>query len=453
MAWTPTYSSSWSTSPTSSPYLTEVPTIPDYAKPLVPPTRKPDTLLPKISLAIQVVLFVICLMENSIAIFILFKSIRKGRKTFARYTLISLACADILIALLYYPAQFVKFSHGEYVWLVQGQAGDVLCKIYAFLAQIPGKVIALCLVALACDVTRNLSTKGRREHTRRFSAILMVFFWIIAAGLSAMYFVISKVEYKKCIIDPAQQMTMVMLDLIHSFMFLVPADLILMILNLVILCRVRRRKKEITRRKREVRKAGKIKVRRQKKRIRDVRNDKVVQFTDEVHEMLSNKSCGPGGENFAAERSNPETLTEMSTETNKDSDASEVDVDEEDASSSTASATVEESLEMTQEEARMESATSFLFVILSIILLIVPYICEGPQGPRCSEYVFFATQVAANIYAAMKPGIYAITDKEFRERYKQLSPFACCCFRRIRCHIVPQQVGTTSSLSGQEGGV
>ncbi|KAL9988663.1 hypothetical protein ACROYT_G003135 [Oculina patagonica] len=159
-----------------------------------------------------------------------------------------------------------------------------------------------------------------------------------------------------------------MMDLIHSFMFVAPADLILMILNLVIFCRVKRRKKEIARRKRETTRAGKMKVRRQKKRIRDVRNDKVVQFTDEAREMLSSKSSEPGGEVFAAESSNTETFIEMSTESNKGSDTSDVAVGEEDASSSTDQSVVE---------------------------------------------------IAVDIYAAIKPGIYPITDKEFRERYKQ----------------------------------
>ena len=107
---------------------------------------------------------------------------------------------------------------------------------------------------------------------------------------------------------------------------------------------------------------------------------------------------------------------------------------------------------MTREEAKLESATSFLFVILSITMLILPYVCYGPEGPECSEYVFFAMQIAVDIYAVIKPGIYAITDKEFRKRYKQLSPLACCCFRRRR-YIAPQQVETTNSLSSHEGSV
>ncbi len=255
---TPAYSWSWSTAPTEFPLnLSEVPTIPDYSytMPLVPPTEEPSIFHTRISLAVRVVLFVICLIENSIAIFILCKSIRKGRKTFARYTLISVAFADILSAIVYYPAQFVWFSHGEYVWLVQGQAGDVLCKIYAFLAQIPFKVLVFCLVALACDVTRNLSTKGRREHTRQFSAILILVFWLIATGLSSMHIVISKVEFNMCVVDPVKYETAVMMNLIHSYMLVIPANSILAILNLVIYCRVWRRKKEITRREREVRRA------------------------------------------------------------------------------------------------------------------------------------------------------------------------------------------------------
>ena len=140
----------------------------------------------------------------------------------------------------------------------------------------------------------------------------------------------------------------------------------------------------------------------------------------------------------------------------QDVDTRNIDVDEEDQSA------LEESFDMTREEAKTESATSFLLVILSLTMLIFPFLCQifGFQGVECSEsavaeYVFFAMKIAVDIYAVIKPGIYAITDKEFRERYKQLSPFACCCFRRIRCPrhtVVPRLVGTPNTgLSSQEG--
>ena len=122
--------------PTTFPPLITVATIPDYIVIRCQWCRRQRNQIlyssQSCSLAVRVVLFVICLVENSIAIFILYKNIRKGRKTFARYTLISVACTDILNALLYYLAEFVRFKHGELVWLVQGQAGDFLCKIYVF---------------------------------------------------------------------------------------------------------------------------------------------------------------------------------------------------------------------------------------------------------------------------------------------------------------------------------
>ena len=373
-------------------------------------------------------------MENSIAIFILYKNIRKGRKTFARYTLISVACTDILSALLYYPAEFVRFKHGEFFWLVQGHTGNVLCNLYSFLIQIPGKVLVFCLVALACDVTRNLSSKGRREHTREFSAILILFFWLIAAGPSSMNIVISKVEFKICVIDPAKYRTAAVINFIHSYMLVLPANLTLTILNLVIYYRVRRIKKEITR-KQKVRKAGRMKVHRQRKRNGDhAKNAEAQQLTDEAREMLSSKSCEPGGV-F------PQQMSTRTKTFNGGSDSGDVDVVEEDQSAT------EESFGMTREEAKIESATSSIFAFLSIIVLILPYICDGPG---CSEYVFFTIQIAANIHAVIKPGIYAITDKEFGESYKQLSPFACCCFRRIRCHTVPPPGGIRNSLSSQK---
>ena len=88
--------------------------------------------------------------------------------------------------------------------------------------QIPGEVLILCLVALACDVKTNLSSKGRREHIRQFSAITMILFWIFAAGHASMHIVISEVsrtfEYKLCLVDPVKQETAHMMNLLHRFM-------------------------------------------------------------------------------------------------------------------------------------------------------------------------------------------------------------------------------------------
>ena len=80
------------------------PTIPSYftmPMPLETPTREwQNALLLTISLVVRVVLFTTCLVQNSIAIFILRKSLRNGRKTFALFTLISVACSNNLSALV-----------------------------------------------------------------------------------------------------------------------------------------------------------------------------------------------------------------------------------------------------------------------------------------------------------------------------------------------------------------
>ena len=399
---------------------------------LVPTTNESNTsnLFPSIRLAVQVVLGVSCLIENSIAIFILCKNFGNGGKTFTRYVLINMACSDILRAFLYNPAYFVIFSHDYFLWLVQGQAGDVLCKIYGFLFEIPDKVLALCLVALACDVTRNLSSKGRREHTRRFSAILMIFFWITAAASSCMYIVISNVKFETCLTDPAKQHIM---ELIYRYVFVVPAISILTVLNLVIFFRVKRRKKEITR-KREIRRAGKIKERQQKKWIVYVKDAEGLTEEDFVVEASQQTSRYP----FKTVVPCTESKTLNNVDVNSDADGDEEDADQ----------SAQESFDMTQEEAKIEFVTAFLFVVLSIILQSLPKICE--DSSRCSKYVFFLIYSVLDVYGVIKPGIYAYVDKDFRKRYKQLSPFACCCFRRTQCHTAPQQVETRGNLSHNE---
>ena len=186
----------------------------------------------------RIFLFITCLVENSIAVLILRKSVRnEGRKTFAQYMLISIACADILTALVYYPAIFVQFSHGEFVWLVQGRIGDILCKLYYFLVNLPDKVVRLSLIGLACDVVRNSSSKGRKEHTKKFIIVVTTLLWIAASGFSAVYLGISKVQisFNECRSTETNSQFVFMLNL----MFVVSASMILAILNIVVFIRVK----------------------------------------------------------------------------------------------------------------------------------------------------------------------------------------------------------------------
>lgn len=466
--WTPAYTE-YPSLPTYPIWSTWSPYIPGRA--ILTPTPEPEnSLFINLSLAVQVVLFVACLIENIIAIYVLCKSIKNGRKMFSRYILINMASVDIMTNLLIYPVEFVFFHHGQVIWVVEGHYGDALCKIYSFLFEIPGRVLILSLVALACDVTRNLSSKGRKEHTRNFSTRLIVFFWIFAAITSIMYISTAKVEHKMCVADEAQKETARIMNKIHLYVFVLLGDSILTILNLVVFLRFRRRKREI-RRKREAMGAGRMREAHRKRRIEDNKHVKTEMYRNDAQEpMLSNNGwCQPGGKHFPAgaiphqqsNTSNPsETMLEVSNETkifnevDEANDSYDVHVDQEDGGNITADESdQEESFETTREEAKITSVASILFVILSISQLMFQFVCVVACPREYFEYVAFAIEIAKGIYAAIKPGIYACIDKEFRKRYTQLSPLACCCFRRIRCHKKPNQVGTRKPLSTSEDNV
>ena len=209
------------------------------------------------TLVLHIILFVICLSENTITLFILYSNIKAGKKTFAQFMLINIACVDILTSLTYYPPIFVKFAHGGFVWLAQGLAGDVLCTLYNFLLHLPEKVLILTLVSLAGDVARNSSPKGRREHSKKFSLIVVVLFWITASGFSAIYFRISKVQPNAndqaymCSTKQDSQITVSTLNLFHSYAFIPTADAILTIVDVVVFINVRRRLKEMNKHKQD----------------------------------------------------------------------------------------------------------------------------------------------------------------------------------------------------------
>ena len=225
--WSPWSDPTWP-EPTWPPYIPGTPAMEYSEWPPITSTPEPEnSLFKNISLAVRVILFIVCLIENSIAIYILCKIIKNGREVFSRSILINMACADILTTLLLYPVEFVNFHHGEYIWAVEGHSGDVLCKLYSFVFQIPGRVLTLSLVALAWYVTRNLSPRGRNEHTRKFSARLIVLFWIFAAAPSIMYISISRVKWNTCSIDWAKdEETAATMDKIHLYVFVISGDLI-----------------------------------------------------------------------------------------------------------------------------------------------------------------------------------------------------------------------------------
>ena len=420
-------------------------------------TEATNPVLEKITFAVRVFLFITCLVENGIAVFILCKSVKNaGRKTFAQYMLISIACADILNALVYYPGVFVQFSHGEFVWLVEGLIGDILCKLYNFLVNLPGKVMILSLIGLACDALRNSSPKGHKEHTKKFSIVATTLFWIAASGLSAVYLGISKVQssfpFNEC--RPIETISQLIAVLTLHFVFVVIADITLAILNIVVFIRIRRRVQEMKERKGREREMAKphSKTRRHREithktdqkmqpatSSKSLAKDCVIKTSDPseppsmgseiLSEMASAKVKGNALGNTEASVTDSKTsaVNEASKTHAKRNKPRKVKAKARDSENVTGQSAEEEMFQTTRNEAKIMAAVSIPFLILSIVMLILHFVCLS-----CSMYVFYAILMAGEIFAVIKPAIYNKTDNEFSERYRQLSPFACCCLRRAR---------------------
>ena len=349
-------------------------------------------------------------MENSIAVFILRKSVRnEGRKTFAQYMLISIACADILTTLVYYPAIFVQFSH-EFVWLVQGRIGDILCKLYYFLVNLPDKVVRLSLIGLACDVVRNSSSKGRKEHTKKFIIVVTTLLWIAASGFSAVYLGISKVQisFNECRSTETNSQFVFMLNL----MFVVSASIILAILNIVVFIRVKRRVREMKERKRREREMA-------KPHSKTGRHRHITHKTDRKMQHATSRKCrakdreppSMGSEILsemasAKEKENALGNTEASVTDSKTTAVNEVsktqakrkeprkvksknDVNDVEARDSenviTGQSEEGKRFQTTRNEAKTMAAVSIPFIILLIVFSVVlPFVCFS-----CSMYVLY----------------------------------------------------------------
>ena len=430
------------------------------------PNYDPETLLSEVTnpvlkniiFAVRVFLFITCLVENGIAVYILQESVKiAGRKTFAQYMLISIACADILTAFVHYPAVFVQFSHGEFVWLVEGLIGDILCRLYNFLVNLPGKVVSLSLIGLAIDAVRNSWSKGRKEYTKKESVKNVAVIWIGAAGLSAYYLVQSTVhrglQFNECRSETSNLKVM-------NQVFVLCTDIILAILNTVVFIQVKRRGRETKERNRQEREMTKPysatgrhrhithhtdrEMQPATSRESCIAEDRVIEASDPseppsmgsevLSEMASAKETGNALGNTEASMTDSKTsaVNEVSKTHAKGKEPTKVkskngvnDVEAR-GSENTIGQAVEEEKFLTT-EAKIMAAISIPFIILSIVILILFLVCLS-----CSIYLLYAVLIAQEIFAVIKPTIYDKTDNEFRERYRQLSPFACCCFRRAR---------------------
>lgn len=444
---------------------------------VVPPVPAQNPIKDSVyTLVLHIILFIICLSENTITLFILYSNIKAGKQSFAQFMLINIACVDIVTSLTYYPAIFVKFTHGEFVWLAQGPAGDVLCTLYNFLQHLPQKVLILTLVSLACDAARNSSPKGRREHSKKFSLIVAALFWITATGFSAIYFRISKVQPDTndqaymCSTEQESRITLTIWNLIHSFVFVATADAILTIVDVVVCIKVRRRLKEMNKHKQDKDKTQ-SRVRMGRKRGINLKKDNKVydglseSIADVGQEMQPMTSSGKGADVETVVHSDSSSISSVAFKddkekhnvvaTEKGKNASPVrksrktvgsqkiergkqfhnrrDKETQDTRQNT-----QERFKTTQIEAKIMGAISFLFVIISLTQLVLQMVCSS-----CSVYLLFAVETAAELYTVIKPGIYAIIDKGFRKKYKQFSPIACCCFRRAGFRVAQQETGDT----------
>lgn len=459
-------------------YYSAIPTfpVPDHNSRM---TRTKTPVFDDITLALRTFLFIACLVENSIAVFILqTQKTRNGRKTFASFMFTSIACADILTAITYYPAVFVVFSEGSFDLLVKGTIGDILCKFYNFLVNLPGNVSIFSLIALACEAIRNSSSKGRKEHNKNFSIAVTTLLWIMAAVFSAVSLGVRAIhtsyQLNECSINPLNREILPMLNA----GFVASVDIVLAFLNFVVLVRVKRRGREMKMRTRErvVRRHSAKRGRRRRIGPQFVaQNDQEMQPTgtsrggcglEDRGAIEASQQAGPSSgpdtvidispakedegqfgntETTEIASKMPETNEVSNNQTKRRGHEPENGVDDMKTQGSeivTGQSVQEESFQTTKTEAKITGAVSFLFVILSITVLILQLVCTS-----CNVYVFFAVGMAEEIFTVIKPGIYASAGKGFRKRYKQLSPFACCCLWRVRCQEVRMPRGANEALN------
>lgn len=217
-----------------------------------------------------------------------------------------------------------------------------------------------------------------------------------------------------------------------DFAFDVTVDLILTILCVVVFFRVRRRKKEMNAQARSTKFAYKSNKKPQRRDDDGIELDHSGEWCDEKPDE---------GEVTLICEGQKQSPSKHPLETGRS-------VDVGDGQSNTSQSAWEQEFKETRTEAKIVVAVSLPFIALSLLPYLMNYLSHSQN-----VYISFCAQMADAMYGIIKPAIYACIDREFRKRYTQLSPLACCCLRKICRGSSQQGVAAENSRATQEGSV
>ena len=113
----------------------------------------------------------------------------KRMRTTTNYLIANMAASDLLISAFAVPRELAQIFAGSKIWLLDGLAGSISCKLVYFLQDISTAVSIQSLVAIAVDRYQGVVFPFRPPViTSKVCKVIIVVIWMVAMGLHGTYF-------------------------------------------------------------------------------------------------------------------------------------------------------------------------------------------------------------------------------------------------------------------------
>ena len=112
----------------------------------------------------------------------------KRMRTTTNYLIANMAASDLLISAFAVPRELAQIFAGSEIWLLDGLAGSISCKLVYFLQDISTAVSIQSLVAIAVDRYQGVVFPFRPPViTSKVCKVIIVVIWMVAMGLHGTY--------------------------------------------------------------------------------------------------------------------------------------------------------------------------------------------------------------------------------------------------------------------------
>ena len=139
-------------------------------------------------IAALLVIFLACLLGNSLLIAVVYKNTNQRMRTPSNYFIVNLACADMFLVAYMVP-QIIVLTACDFKWLISGSAGEVFCSLFFFVGQMSVLVSTGSLFFIALDRYFLVFYPLKRTITLQIARRIIAVVWISAIIFTAPLFI------------------------------------------------------------------------------------------------------------------------------------------------------------------------------------------------------------------------------------------------------------------------